>query len=131
MKILKKVVIIMFLFILFSVNISNADESPKTFDIWGVGKEFINLGIEENDGNTKINPAAKTQFEYVLDFLWGLGLLTILISTIVLGAKYMLVSPGEKSKIKQATYPYAIGVIIIFGATTIWKLLIDILDGSL
>jgi len=43
----------------------------------------------------------------------------------------MLVLPNEKSRIKQATTPYIIGVVIIFGALTIWRLVIQILEGSL
>lgn len=41
----------------------------------------------------------------------------------------MLVNPNEKSRIKQATTPYIIGVVVIFGAVTIWKLIINILEG--
>ena len=43
----------------------------------------------------------------------------------------MLVLPQEKSRLKQATTPYIIGVVIIFGALTIWKFMIFVLDGSL
>lgn len=112
-------------------------------DIWDVGADFINLGIEEADrsttlpgdtvigGSVNLTNDAKLRMQELLDFLWGLGLLTVFICTIVLGIKYMLVSPAEKSKIKQATTPYLIGVTIIFGAVSIWKLLIEILDGNL
>lgn len=81
--------------------------------------------------NTFAANASNLKFEELIDFLWGLGLLVVMISTVVLGIKYMLVLPDEKSRIKQATTPYVIGVIIIFGALTIWKFIIQILDGNL
>lgn len=100
------------------------------FDIWGEGKEFLDAGadrIDDEDGFSKINQ----QFGNIIDFLWGLGLLVVFISTIVLGIRYMLVNPNEKSRVKQATTPYIIGVVVIFGAVTIWKIIIDVLEGSM
>ena len=108
-----------------------------------IGAETGTLGIYSKLFGMKNN--AKNEFQKVLDFLWSIGLLTIFIrsicgsyfwscifiSTVVLGIKYMLVPPNEKSRIKQATTPYIIGVIIIFGAVTIWKFVIDVLNGSL
>lgn len=93
----------------------NAEEKTKE-----IINKFFDLGIKTRSG-----------FEELIDLLWGLGLLTIFISTVILGIKYMLVLPEEKSRIKQATTPYIIGVTIIFGCLTIWKLVIVVLDGSL
>lgn len=99
------------------------------------GQDFLDKGSEEGffdklsgwvDDNSSMSV-----FRYIVDFLWGLGLLVVLISTAVLGIKYMLVNPNEKSRVKQATTPYIIGVIIIFGAVTIWKFIIDVLEGSM
>lgn len=97
--------------------------------IWDIGKDFLNLG---SGGFSDWNAyEIELSFSGIIDFLWGIGLLVIFVSTVVLGIKYMLVNPDEKSRIKQATTPYIIGVIVIFGAVTIWKLVIDILEGSM
>ena len=108
--------------IVFKVNATN-------FDIWNTGKNFLDLGSQgyNNTGADDIN----ISFANIVDFLWGLGLLVVMASTVVLGIRYMLVNPNEKSRVKQATTPYILGVVIIFGAVTIWKLLIDILEGSM
>lgn len=105
--------------------------------IWEKAREFLETGTSHT-GMTQaltqafgLDDAVKSNFEAVIDFLWGLGLLTVFICTIVLGIKYMLVNPAEKSRIKQSTTPYVVGVVIIFGALTIWRLVIIILDGSL
>ena len=97
--------------------------------IWDIGKDFLDLGSEGYSGwdAYKVNAS----FQSIVDFLWGLGLLIVFISTVVIGIKYMLVNPNEKSRVKQATTPYILGVVIIFGAVTIWKLVIDILEGSM
>ena len=138
---MKKVIRILLISIIL-LNILN-NSVCLAADIWDVGKEFIDLGIDEADksttlpsdtvvgGEVNLASAAKIRMQELLDFLWGLGLLTVFLCTIILGIKYMLVPPAEKSKIKQATTPYIIGVTIIFGAVSIWRLLIEILDGNL
>ena len=130
MKTKTKIILIIFISILILLN-SNVSYAMQAYDIWDIGKQFIGLGLDRNDNDMTINSEAKLQIHTLVDFLWGLGLLTVFISTIVLGVKYMLVPPGEKSMIKKATTPYVIGVIIIFGAVTIWKLLIEVLEETL
>lgn len=107
-------------------------------DIWSIGRAFIERGSKDvgtlDEGTAllqKLGINVKGKFEELIDFLWGLGLLTIFLTTVVLGIKYMFVLPDEKSRIKQATTPYIVGVVIIFGALTIWKFIIILLDGSL
>lgn len=126
MKKICKIAII-FLIILNVYSMTLGVYADDDFDIWGKGEEFLDEGAERIDGIGSVN----AEFNNIVDFLWGIGLLIVFISTIILGIKYMLVSPDEKSKIKQATTPYIIGVVIIFGAVTIWKLVIDILEGSM
>lgn len=128
------VLIIIFAFQFFNkVNASGVD-----VDIWGIGKSFIDTGSkdvgtldEQTSILAKLGLNTKGNFEKLIDFLWGLGLLAVFATTIVLGIRYMFVLPDEKSRIKQATTPYIIGVVIIFGALTIWKFIIVLLDGSL
>lgn len=107
-------------------------------EIWNDAQGFLDRGNKKHDKTSLSEwirkdligmPGAKTKIESVLGFLWGLGLLVIFISTVVLGIKYMLVSPNEKSRLKQATTPYIIGVVVIFGAVTIWNFIITVLEG--
>lgn len=104
-------------------------------DIWNNAGSFINAGASNGGGiisnyfNDLKGDTAKSQFGEVIGVIWGLGLIVIFVSTVVLGIRYMLVNPNEKSRIKQATTPYILGVVVIFGAVTIWKLIINILEG--
>lgn len=132
-KMYKIISIYIILLILFSfVYTVNAS------DIWQTGRDFLDTGAKDvgmTEETVIIMEAlglnTKRGFEELIDFLWGLGLLTIFVSTVILGIKYMFVLPQEKSRLKQATTPYVIGVVIIFGALTIWKFIIVVLDGSL
>ena len=109
-------------------------------DIWGTAQDFIDTGTSEVGMTQKLDEALSgiigvyninEDFEGILDVVWGIGLLVIVVATIVLGIKYIMVNPEEKSRIKQATTPYVLGVVIIFGALTIWKLMIYILESML
>lgn len=111
----------------------------KATEMWSKAKNFLEAGTKSDSKDYQVvtkamdelNSKSKSGFEKLIGFLWGLGLLTIFISTVVLGMRYMFVDPKERSRIKQATTPYVVGVVIIFGALTIWQLIITILDGSL
>lgn len=134
---MKKVYKVMYVLILTIISFSIIYQVSAS-DIWSDAQAFINTGAsstgmtqEDTKLMEKIGIDTKAKFKELIDFLWGLGLLVIFISTVVLGIKYMLVLPNEKSRIKQATTPYVIGVVIIFGALTIWKFIIFLLDGSL
>lgn len=124
--------IIYILIVLIAIFFIQCRVDAKEMDIWGTGKKWINEGLEQNDNQlVKMETTTKNSFQEIIDFLWGIGLLVILITTVVLGIKMMTVPPGEKSRVKKALSPYIVGVIIIFGSVTIWKLLIEILDGNL
>ena len=132
-KILKITYIAILLLLIYSMFYNIEADS-----IWETGEKFLQTGagaVGMLDEQTRILDAlgidTKDGFEELIDFLWGLGLLVVFITTIVLGIKYMLVLPGEKSRLKQSTTPYIVGVVIIFGALTIWKFVIIVLDGNL
>lgn len=125
---MKKNYKIVFIIILLMI-VSSLENQAYASDIWKSGSDFIGLG--QNGTGPFSSGGVTSKFEELIDFLWGLGLLTIFISTVVLGIKYMLVLPEEKSRIKQATTPYVIGVGIIFGALTIWKFIIYVLESAL
>ena len=126
-KVLKIVLIFLIILNLYSI-IFNVFAVPG--DIWETGKNFLNDGasIDSDHFNTT---SVNDSFEEIVGFLWGLGLLIVFIATVVLGIKYMLVNPNEKSRVKQATTPYIIGVVIIFGALTIWRVVIALFEGSM
>lgn len=130
MKKLQKMAIIILILSSIYMLICNPYVYAQGFvEVWNTGIGFLDTGSSSIDGID--GEGLKAELTMLVDFLWGIGLMFILISTVILGIKYMLVNPNEKSRIKQATTPYIIAVVVIFGAVTIWKLVINILDGSL
>lgn len=134
MKKLYKICIILIIVITMSSILGEV----KARSVWDIGKAFIETGSKDvgtlDEGPAllrKLGINTKVGFEELIDLLWGLGLLAVFVTTIILGIRYMFVLPEEKSRIKQATTPYIVGVVIIFGALTIWKFIIVLLDGSL
>lgn len=128
MKRICKVIFIAFIIIsIYSVGY-NVKAEPQLFTD---AKSFLSAGDGlRGDWFSEVGDSTmRAKFSELLGVLWGIGLLVIFISTVVLGIKYMMVNPNERSQIKQATTPYIIGVVIIFGSVTIWKFIIDLLEG--
>ncbi len=55
----------------------------------------------------------------ILGVLTTAGIILSVIILVVLGIKYMLGSAEEKAEYKKTLMPYAIGAVLIFGASTI------------
>ena len=135
---MRKVYRVFFILLIFIILFSISYEVNAS-DIWRTASLFLEEGsrdIGTFQEGTRLRAliddnAGKAKLSELIDFLYGIGLLVLFISTIIMGIRYMFVIPEEKSRIKKAVPPYIIGAIIIFGALTIWKFIIMILDGSL
>ena len=93
----------------------------SAMDLIGEGKNWIELGKQEQN-RTQID---RTKFNDFAGILWNLGLFVVLILGATLGIKYMFSSVEEKASIKSSMTPYIIGTVIILGALTIWKILVE------
>ena len=122
----KKITTIILILILISnITVANAGflTGPDS-DLWGKAKEWIELG-KSSQGDFD-NPKWNS-FNDLIGILWGAGIFIIAIVGAVIGIKYMFLSVEEKANIKESIWPFAIGSVIILGALTIWKILIEIL----
>lgn len=141
-KALFTITILLMLILIFFPIISNATGILKQ------GEEFLEKGEERQDskftfGGGKedeeektgfikdINTNTKDRFEELAGFFWGIGLGAVLITTAIIGIKLMITPAEQKAEVKKSIVPYVVGTVIIFGALTIWQVLIQILDGSL
>lgn len=123
----KKIIIISIL-IIFLILISTQIYATSILD---KGKSFIKEG--ENSTYKDAIPAnltseSKTRFEELSGMVWGIGVGVSLIATVIIGIKYILASTEQRAELKTAMVPYVIGISVIFGATTIWQMLIHILE---
>ena len=65
-------------------------------------------------------------FVYIL---LGIGIALALMIGMYLGIKFMISSAEDKAKVKEALIPYIAGCVVVFGAFTIWRLVILLLSG--
>lgn len=47
---------------------------------------------------------------------------------IIIGIQFMVASAEDKAKVKEALVPYVIGCVVIFGAFTIWSVVVNIMQ---
>lgn len=50
----------------------------------------------------------------------------MLIVGTIIGIQFMVASAEDKAKVKEALVPYIIGCAVIFGAFTIWSIVVNI-----
>ena len=120
MKIVKLITFLMLIICIISVS-----STVFGFDnIWQTGEAWL-----EGQSNT----AADTDYnglEQVTNIAWGIGIFVIVIGGTILGIRFMLVGGvEEKAEIKKQMMPFIIGTIVIVGALTIWKIIIEIMEG--
>lgn len=127
---LKKIIIFLIVFI-FIFNITNIvcayDEGTE--ESTTVIKSRADDWISTGEANPTLDTSAtKSGFEEIAGLLWGLGIFIAVAVGIIVGIKFMLSAPQEKAEFKESLAPYIVGVVLIVGALTIWKIAISILD---
>lgn len=62
------------------------------------------------------------------NILLVLGIVVAVIIGMILGIKFITTGADGKAEVKNALVPYFIGCVVVFGAFTIWKIVVDILQ---
>lgn len=92
-------------------------------DIFSQGKSFLEEG---NDVDETINTTAlKSTSDYIYNTLLAIGIMVAVVVAMVLGIQFMVASADEKAKVKEALIPFLVGCIAVFGAFTIWKIVVN------
>lgn len=60
----------------------------------------------------------------IIGIITTIGVVVAVIVLLVLGIKYMMGSASEKAEYKKTMIPYLVGAILIFGASTITKVVV-------
>lgn len=91
--------------------------------------DFIQDGV--NDTNPTID---ENNLVEMSDMLYNafliIGIIIVVIIGLVIGIKFMTGSASEKADVKKTLIPYIAGCVVIFGAFTIWKLVVDLLSSA-
>lgn len=88
---------------------SNADDKVKTY------------GVKE----------AAEITNQIYGILMVIGMAVAVIVGTILGIKFMISTVDEKANIKGYLVAYVIGCVVLFGAFTIWKIVISLLNAGL
>lgn len=121
----KKIVILMVIFLMISIPISNA---LSLEDIMQQGDAFLETG-KENGGDSLLNEGElQNATNDIYNILLTLGVVISVAVGAILGVKYITGSVDEQAKIKETMMPYVIGCFVVFGAFGIWKITINSLQ---
>lgn len=86
--------------------------------------DFINVG---KGGETPINQPLVNDISSVLySTITGIGMIIAFGIGAMLGIKYMTEGAEGKAKVKETFIPYVLGVGVLFGSFTIWKIAINL-----
>ena len=66
--------------------------------------------------------------ETIYSTLFIIGIILAVLIGSVLGIKFITSGLEGKAEIKQMLLPYGIGVVVLFGAFTIWRIVLTILQ---
>lgn len=104
-----------------------ADERTTTpEDIIDGATGFVEVGEQEDD------PLKFSELKGVSDTVYNIllvvGIIVAVIMGLFLAMKIMAGSVTEKAEYKQMLIPYIAGCIVVFGAFTIWKIVVELLN---
>lgn len=91
------------------------------------GKSFIDTGKIKAEDKIKQDNLQKMS-NTLYNILLVTGILIALIVGMILGIKFIMGGIEEKAEIKTMIIPYIVGCVVVFGAFTIWKIVVDILQ---
>ena len=81
-------------------------------------------------GNGANSEELKQKTGNVLGIVQVIGSVVSVIILMAIGIKYMLGSVEEKANIKNSLIAYIAGCVVVFGAFTIWKIVVTILQSA-
>lgn len=93
-------------------------------DIMNNGNSFLNAGsesstmIDQND--------LKSLSNFISGVLLTIAIGVTVITGAIMGLNFITQSIEEKAKVKESMVPWIIGIIVSFGAFTIWKVAVNL-----
>ena len=121
MKVKSILIIFMLLAMTFNFSTCYASDISEVFE---GGDKFVN-SAEQSDikmDEDKVKGTSDTIYRILL----ALGISIAVIVSGILGIKFMLGSTEEKAQVKETLIPFFIGCIIVFGAFSIWRIVVEI-----
>lgn len=93
-------------------------------DVMNNGNSFLNAGsesstmIDQND--------LKSLSNFISGVLLTIAIEVTVITGAIMGLNFITQSIEEKAKVKESMIPWVIGIIVSFGAFTIWEVAVNL-----
>ena len=118
--------IFLIIFLLFLFLIHPLEVQALTLDqIIGGADNFVAIGAD----NSPVDQGELREANNLLyNVLLGISMIIAVIIGMILGIKYMLATSEERADIKQTLPAYIVSCIVVFGAFTIWKVIINLIQ---
>lgn len=124
----KLILTLLMTFCIFSLMI------PKTYalgDIISSADKFTNMGeTKVNAGGGLDQDPIKDMSNIIFNVIFILGIVIAVIWGLVIAIKFITGSVEEKAEVKKTLIPYVAGCVVLFGAFTIWKIVLTILQSN-
>lgn len=128
MKNLYKVIIIIeiitILLMIHTIPVNATTATPE--DIIDGATGFIEAG--EKQDNPLQDEGLRDVSSTVYNILLMVGIIAAVIMGLFLAIKIMMGSVEEKAEYKQMLIPYIAGCVVVFGAFTIWRIVVELLN---
>lgn len=117
--------IIIMIIIMISLTSSYVNAS-----LWTDAQGWLEKGEESSTLAENMNNAMD-RFSDLAGLLFGIGFGIGLIALVALGISYLLASSSEtKSEIKQKTIVVAVGLGVLLGSLSIWRIVVGVLSSG-
>ena len=123
-QLLKIIFIITTIFLVFSFSTYSKVNAASTLDdVLSKGDDFLNAA----DPNTNTIDEGDLQelSGFISGVLLSIAIGVTILSGVILGIKFVTQSIEDKAKIKETMVPWIIGIMVSFGAFTIWEITIN------
>ena len=114
--------IIITIFSLLSTTTYASDFVTEADDFLQAGQTSPTVTIPES--------TTKTMSDMIYNILLAVAIVIAVVVGAFIGIQYIMGSVNEKVKVVEGLVPYVAGCIVVFGAFTIWKIVVTILQNS-
>lgn len=94
------------------------------------GNEFIEKG-GSGDVHIVTSKHTKTATNAIYGVLMLFGIISAVIVGLIIGIKYMMSTVEVKADVKKQLVVYLIGCAVLFGAITIWRTVVTLLNNAM
>lgn len=129
----KLILTLLITFCIFSLMIPKTYASERTTlgGIISAADSFEQTGTSKVNGGAGLgDEAIQNMSDIIFNVLFILGIVIAVIWGLVIAIKFITGSVEEKAEVKKTLIPYVAGCVVLFGAFTIWELVVTILQSN-